>query len=313
MAHRLTAKRALLAKIESVYGTDPTPTGAANAIYCYNLSITPLELVKAERNPVRPFFGADATIVAGSPVKCEFEVPIAGGGAAGTAPGYGVLLRGSMHAETVNAGVDVTYSLAGSAFESDTLYVNFDGVLHKLTGARGSVSFEYTHGAVPMMKYSFTAIYNAPTDTALPTPTFGATWPKPLIMNKVNTTPVTLHGISVVVTKLTIAPEIGVLWSDYTNTTEEVRFTGRPKVTGSITLQADTIAAKDWFATARAGTTGALSITHGTAAGNKFKQDAAVVQLFDPKYDDADGIQMISMDLLLLPTSGNDEYTAKAL
>ncbi len=314
MAHRLNAKRAILAKTESVYGTDPTPTGAADAMYVYDLSVTPLETVKAERNPVRPFFGVDATIVAGSPSKVSFKIPMAGGGAAGTAPGYDVLMRAGAHAKTVSPGVDVTYNPAGGSFESSTIYANVDGVLHKLTGLRGTCSFEYAHGQIPMIGFEGIGIYNAPTDTALPTVTFGATWPKPLVMNKLNTTPVTLHGISVILTKLTIKPEQTVEWKDWVNNTEEVRLTNRGKVTLDLSIQADTIAAKDWFATARAGTTGALTITHGTAAGNKVKQDAATVQLFDPSYEEDGGIVMLKMTGLLLPgASGNDEYTFKAL
>lgn len=312
MAHRLTAKRALLAKIESTYGTDPTPVGGTDAMYVYDLSITPMELVKAERNPVRPFFGADATILGGTPVKLEFKVPIAGGGAAATAPGDDCVLRACGHAKTV--GADVTYSLIGAAYESATFYANVDGVLHKVTGARGSVSFDFSHGQVPMKAYSIVGIYSAPTDTALPTVTFGATWPKPLIMNKVNTTPVTLHGISVILTKLSIKPEQSVEWRDWVNSTEEVKIVNRPKVTMDVSIQADTLAAKDWFATAKAGTTGALTITHGTVAGNKAKIDAATVQLFDPSYEDDGGIVMIKMSGLLLPSAtGNDEYTYKTL
>lgn len=313
MAHRFTEKRALLAKIESVYGTDPTPTGAADAMYVYDLSVTPMELVKQERNPVRPFFGADATIVGGTPVKISFKVPVAGGGAATTAPGYDCVMRCGGHAKTVGAS-DVTYSLIGSGFESTTFYANVDGVLHKLTGVRGTCSYEFSHGQVPMIGFEGVGIFNAPTDTALPTLTFGAMWPKPLIMNKVNTTPVTLHGISVVMTKLSIKPEQTVEWKDYVNNTEEVRITNRGKVAFDITIQADTLAAKNWFTTASAGTTGAFTLTHGTAAGNKAKIDAATVQLFDPSYEDEGGIVMVKMSGLCLPSAaGNDEYTYKTL
>lgn len=314
MAHRLTAKRALLAKIESTYGTDPVPTGAADAMYVYDLSVTPMELVKHERKPVRPFFGADATILGGTPVKVEFKLAMAGGGAAGTAPGFDCIARACGHAKTVNPGVDVTYSLIGSGYESTTLYVNVDGVLHKVTGFRGTMGREYTHNQVPMLTVSGIGIYNAPTDTALPSVSFGATWPKPLVMNKVNTTPVTLHGISVILTKLVIKPEQTVEWKDWVNNTEEVRITDRPKVSVDLTIQADTIAAKNWFDVAKQGTTGALSVTHGTAGGNKDKFDAATAQLFDPSYEDEGGIVMVKMSGLLLPSAtGNDEYVWKVL
>ena len=309
---RLKMKRAILAKIETVYGTDPTPTGAANAIECYDPSLTPMELVKAERAPVRPFFGPNTTIVGGTPVKIEFSVDLAGGGAAGTAAPYGPLLRACGMSETVNAGVDVDYKPISSAFESVTLYVNQDGVLHKATGCRGNVSLEFNHGEVPKAKFSFTGIYAAPTDVALPTLTLTA-WQKPLIVNKVNTTPVTFHGLSPVLTKFNIDLGNQIGWKDFVNAAEEVRLTDR-KVSGGITVEADTQAVKDWFTTAKAGTTGALSITHGTVAGNKVKLDSAIVQVMDPKYEDNDGILAYSMSTMHIPgTSGNDEFTLKVL
>lgn len=312
MAHRLNMKRAVLAKIEVTYGTDPTPTGAANAIYCYDPSITPMELVKKERAPARPFLGPDSTIMGGTPVKLEFSVDVAGGGAAGTPAPFGVLLRACGLSETISAGVDVTRSPVSAAFDSVTLYFNLDGVLHKITGCRGNASFEFSHGAVPMIKFSFTGVYNAPSDTALPALTLTG-WQKPLVMNKVNTTPVTFHGVSPILSKLSLDLGNSVGWKDWVNNAEEVRITDR-KVAGSITVQADTIAAKDWFALARAGTTGALSLTHGTAAGNKVKLDAATVQVMDPKYEDDDGIVMVTMGLAFLPSSaGNDELVWKEL
>lgn len=308
---RYTRNTVLLAKIESVYGTDPTPTGAANAIYCYDPSLTPMELVKAERAPARPYFGPDATVVGGTPVKLEFSVDLAGGGAAGTVPAFGALLRACGLAETVAAGVDVTYAPVSTGFESVTLYANMDGVNHKITGARGTVSFDFSNGSIPKAKFSFTGLYNAPTDTALPSLTL-TSWQKPLPMNKVNTTPLTFHGLSPVVSKFSLDIGNAVGWKDWVNNAEEVRLTDR-KVSGSITVQADTVATKDWQATARAATLAALSLTHGTAAGNKVKFDASNVQLLDPKYEDDDGILMVSMGLVFVPSAGNDEFTLKVL
>jgi len=309
----LMKRSALLAKIEGTYGIDPVPTGAADAMYVYDLKITPLENVEQERMPVRPFFGADVAAVGGSPVKVAFAVPITGAGSAGGVPGYGVLLRGCGRAQTVNAGVDVIYPLVSSAFSSITLYANRDGKLHKITGARGSVSREFVHNQKPMWKFSFTGIYNAPTDTALPALTFGATWPKPLVQNKVNTT-LSLHGYAAVLSKLSFDDGVEVSWKDYVNNAEEVRITGRAApIKGSVTIEADTIAQKDWFALARAGTTGALALTHGPAL-NRYKLDAATVRISSVAEADEDGVLMYELGLAFYPTSaGNDEIVERVL
>lgn len=314
MPHRLMKRSALLAKIESTYGTDPIPTGAADAMYVYDLAITPMELVEAGRMPVRPFFGADTPAIGGTPVKVSFSIPIAGSGAAGTAAPYGPLLRACARAQTVNALVDVIYPLISTAFESVTLYANRDGVLHKVTGARGSVSVEFANGAIPLYKFNFTGIYNVPTDTALPSLTFGSTWAKPLVQNKVNTT-FTLHGFSAVLSKLDYDTGVETPWKDHPNNVEEVRITGRAApIKGSVSVEANTIAAKDWFSIAKAGTTGALALVHGTTAGNKWKLDAATVGVFNPSEEDEDGILFYKLNLEFFPTgAGNDEIVERIL
>ena len=88
----LTRKRLIVAKIESTYGTDPTPTGA-NAILVRNLEITPLEAETVNRDLVRPYLGASDQLLAQTRVSMTFEVEMAGSGTAGTAPAYGPLLK----------------------------------------------------------------------------------------------------------------------------------------------------------------------------------------------------------------------------
>ena len=97
---KYTRKRVALAKVESTYGTDASPTGAANAIQISAPTITPLAGGTVKRDLVRDALGADPAIHVGSHVLVGFGVEIAGAGAAGTAPAYGALLRGCAMAET---------------------------------------------------------------------------------------------------------------------------------------------------------------------------------------------------------------------
>lgn len=313
MAHRLMRRSALLAKIEGAYGTDPTPTGATDAMYIYDLQITPLEQVEQERMPVRPFFGADSAMIGGTPVKVTFSVPIAGAGSAGGIPGYGVLLRGCGRSQVNNAGVDTIYPLVSSAFDSITLYPNRDGVLHEINGARGTVSREFNHNQVPLYKFAFTGIYVAPVDVALPALTFGATWPKPLVQNKVNTT-FSMHGFTAKLQKFSFDDGVEVVWKDHVNLTEEVRITGRAApVKGSCSVEAEGIAVKDWQALIRAGTLGVLAVTHGPAL-NRYKLDSSTLRLTSIAEEDADGLLLYNIGWAFYPTSaGNDEFTERVL
>ena len=54
MASVLTRRRLILAKIESTYGTDSSPTGSSNAILVRNLEIQPLVAETVNRDLVRP-------------------------------------------------------------------------------------------------------------------------------------------------------------------------------------------------------------------------------------------------------------------
>ena len=57
MAARYHRNTAILAKIEATYGTDATPTEAANALLVSNVSINPLNAQNVSRDLIRPFLG----------------------------------------------------------------------------------------------------------------------------------------------------------------------------------------------------------------------------------------------------------------
>jgi hypothetical protein len=314
MPDRLEARRAMLLKIESTYGVDPVPTGVADALYCYDLKVDPMENQEGARKPVRPFFGADTPAIGGTMSKVDFSLAIAGSGTAGTAlpAAYAAALRAAGRSQTINVGVDVIYGLVGSGFESAGAYYNDDGVQHKLLGIRGNLSREFNHEQIPMYKFSGQALYTAPTDVVLPTLTFPATWQKPLVVNKVNTT-FSLHGFAAVLQSFSYDDALAVAWKDYVNG-EEVRVSDRPLIKGKVVVQAGAISQKDWFGIAKAGTTGALALVHGTTAGNKWKVDAATVLPKNPKYETVDGIRFYGMDLEFYPSSaGNDEIVERIL
>lgn len=303
----LSRKRVILAKTEVTYGTDPTPTGAANAILVRNLSITPQNSEMVGRDLVRPYLGASEQIEAGVHVTCEFEVEMAGAGAAGTAPAYGPLLLACGMAATTSAGVSVTYAPVSASFGSVTIYYNVDGVLHKVTGARGNVQISLQVGQIPVFRFSFTGLYVAPTDTALPSPTYTA-FQTPLAANSDNTTGFQLHSYSGAMQSAEVNFGNAVNYRMLVGA-EDVLMTDR-QVSGSVVLEAPTIAAKDYFAAALATTIGNFQVTHGTVAGNRVQVTSSRVSLGPPTYQDANGIHMLSVPMTFVPsTAGNDEIS----
>lgn len=303
----LSRKRTILAKTEITYGTDPTPTGTANAILVRNLSITPLNSENVSRDLVRPYLGASEQLIASKYVGCEFEVEMAGSGAAGTAPAYGPLLLACGFAETIVAVTSVTYAPVSAAFKSATIYYNVDGVLHKITGARGNVELMINASQIPVYKFTFTGLYNAPTDTAAPAVTY-TSFQTPLAANSTNTTGFSLFSYSAALESLSLNMGNAVTYRSLVGA-EDVLMTDR-QVTGSVVFEAPNIAQKDFFSIALASALGALDITHGTTAGNKVQVVSSRVDISNPSYSDSNGIQMLNVPLTLVPsTAGNDEIS----
>lgn len=306
--------KSLLLKAEVTYGTDPVPVVATNAILARNVSIKPLRLLTDEREFVVPNFGNQGHIVAGQFVEIDFDVEMAGGGAAGTAPKYGPALIACGLSETVNAGVSVVYTPTTPVVASDTsctIYLNIGGRLHKITGALGSVKGMLPAGKIPYFSFHFVGLFAVPTDVALAGLTLTG-YQKPLAVNLANTTPNTLHTFAGKFRSQEF--DLGNKL-DYRNlpNSEAVRFLDR-NATARFSLEGEAIAGKDWWTIIKAGTTGAWACTHGTAAGNKVKFDAANVQLLEPDSGDESGVEMMTMPADLIPsTAGNDELTITVL
>lgn len=304
----LFRKLAVLAKIETVYGTDAVPTGAANAMLVRNAQINPLSVEAQARDLQRPFLGNSEDIVGAFYGSMSFEVEAAGAGAAGTVPKYGVLLRGCGMAEVVTAATDVTYTPVSSAFESLTMYFNLDGVLHKFTGARGNVGFRGNNREATLWTFNFTGLFKPVTDAVLPSVDYSG-FIKPLALNTANTPTFSLHGVTgaaAVLRNISLDLANQVNYRNLVNS-EMVQILDRKPV-GTIEMEATNMATKNWWNAVRDSTTGVLQLIHGTVAGNIIEINAPAAQITAPTYSDFEGAAMMSGGLKLQPTSaGNDE------
>lgn len=304
----LARKKILLAKEETTYGTDAAPTGASNAFVTRNLSITPLAGDTVGRNLDQAVLGNELQIQVGQYVMVEFEIEVAGGGAAGTAPKYGTLFKSCGFVETVNAGVSVVYAPTStvSNFKSQTLHFYHDGQRHTVVGARGTFTIDMSPGTIPAYKFSFMGLYVTPTSTADPTPTLTG-WQVPVAVNKTNTPTFSFHSTS--------GPMYGFTFDlandlQYQNVvgSESVQLVDRAPV-GTIAIETPALSSKNWFTTALASTTSSLQLVHGTVAGNIVQFDAPAVEVFSPRYAENAGVSTIEMNLAFVPSSGNDEFT----
>lgn len=372
----LTRKSVILAKTESVYGTDPTPAGASNAILMGNFSCTPLDAELVERPIIKAFLGNNDKLLANSSVKLQFDVEIAGRSVPGVAPGYGPLLKACAFAETLSTaavtiasttttatvtetahgrtngsqvkisgateseyngtftitvtgsntytytmladptgssatgspvvGISASYAPVSSSFDSVTMYYYNDSILHKALGARGSVKFGINVKNIPIMSFTFTALYAAPAD-ASPTGVDYSVFQKPVIANTTNTTAFSLLGYS------------GLLQSVELDMANDVQFRtliGASSVNiidrkpaGTFIFEAPAIASKDFFTAALNGDVGTMTITHGLVSGNIIVLSCPRVSIQNPAYSDSQGVQMITLPFVATPNVGNDDVS----
>ena len=304
----LTRKKLLLAKIETVYGTDSTPTGSA-AILVRNLEVVPLQSDIVQRELIRPYLGNYEQLLANTRVQVTFEVELAGSGTAGTPPAYGPILRSCALSETLGAST-VTYQPESelSGFESTTLYFFIDGIRHVITGARGTFTLNGTVGAIPTIQFTMTGIFNAPTDTALAVPTY-ASQATPLIFKNGNTTSFSAFSYSGALQSIDFNIANEIIYRELIGGTKEVIITDR-KPGGTLQIEAVLLAAKNYFTVSTGSTTGSITFQHGTAAGNRVTLTMAQSDLADVSYADMNGIQMLNLPYVATPTAaGNDELT----
>ena len=304
----LTRKRLILLETESTYGTDPTPDGA-DAVLVRDLNITPLQSDVVSRDLVRPYLGASEQLLANTRVECTFSVELAGSGTAGTAPRYGKALKACGLSETIVAATSVTYAPVSSSFSSATIYYNIDGVLHKVTGARGTFTINGTVGQIPTIDFTFTGIYNAPIDSALPNPTY-ANQATPVVFKQGNTTGFELLSYAGCLQSVTFDVGNALVYRELVGCTKEVLLTDRA-ATGTVVLEAVTMATKNYFTAALSdGSLGNLLFQHGQTAGNIVDFASTRIDIGDVSYSDQDGIHMLNIPYTAVPsTSGNDEFS----
>lgn len=305
----LLRKSLLLIETESTYGTDPVPTGV-DAVLVRNMSVVPIQSDTVSRDLVRPYLGASEQLLANTRVQCSFSVELAGSGTAGTAPAYGKALKACGLSETVVSTTSVTYAPVSATFSSITIYYNLDGVLHKVTGARGTFTINGTVGQIPTIDFTFTGIYNTPTDTAAPSPVTYANQVTPVIFKQGNTTGFEL--LSYAGCLQTVSFDIGntIVYRELVNCTKQVLQTDRQS-TGSVTIEAVTMAAKNYFTAALTDSSlGNLTWQHGQTAGNIIDFASTGIDIGDVSYGEQDGIAMLTIPYTAVPTTaGNDEFS----
>lgn len=296
----------LLAKAQTTKGTPATPTAGANAILCRGLMPQLIKGKFVDRPLIRGAKGNYGALFAGEHRVFEFEVELAGSGAAGTAPKFSPLLLGSDTAETITAGVSAAYQPIAGDGDWLTLYGYLDGLLFMLTDARGTCSLAMNAEDIPVQKFTFFGKYSAVEDQTFPTGISFNGFQKPLTVGDTNTTTFTIDGLAVVLQSFSLDLANQVEWRDLVNDSG-ARSPDR-KPTANAVFELTSVATKNWGEMVRLGTEMPLAIVHGTTAGNIVQIDAPKLQVnAEPSITNANGVAMLNCSFALMPNAGNDE------
>src|SRR6476659_2916332 len=297
----------LLVKIESVYGTDPVPVAATNAVAVMNPQYT-TDVTLVERDQIlRDSLSRLSAVIGRKLARLTFGVEIKGSGTAGTAVRAGPLLRSCGLSETIVAVTSVTYAPVNTGFESCTIYWYDGSKLHKLTGVYSTMRIVEEVGQFGRFEFTCTGIWNLPTDAAIPSMTLDTTKPQPII-----NLGLTLGGYSPVAATLNI--DLGVQVGERVdfNATEGLRglqITSRG-VGGTIDPESTTEAANPWYGNFKNATEVALAGNLiGATAGNKVAITGPKIQYEAPAPGERNQIRTLSLPLRFNPSTdaNNDE------
>lgn len=158
----LVERTIALIKTETTYGTDPTPTSDSNFVAVYDVNVNP------NINYIDPA-AMDGSLSPreGRPgqrhVEVTFSHELQTNSSDPTTPPIDAALKACGF--EASGGV---YTPVSTGFASATIYVYWDGLLWKITGARGNPELVFAAGEPARINFTFTGLYNDPTDTSFP-------------------------------------------------------------------------------------------------------------------------------------------------
>lgn len=179
----------MLAKVESAYAADPTPTAGANGVRLAERIWSTLRVSHAFPNKRQDHASGTLLPLAPAPkvgqmVELEIAVELRGAGAAYSAsvkPDQHPFWMACGHAETLvttGGSESIAYAYADGSHSSCTVYAYAAGKLYVITGCRGIVRWPITAGELGIVRFTLQGLLAAtPTEVALPAITYASPIP----------------------------------------------------------------------------------------------------------------------------------------
>lgn len=304
-------KTIILAKIETTAGTDAAPA-AADALLVSDASFE-VEYRNVERNLLRATMGHSGTLVGTRNLKIDFTVEMSTSGTAGTAPAWGKLLLACAMAEVVTAATRVDYTPVSSGFQTLTIKYSADGVVHTALGCMGTVTLNQPEGDRPTLQFSFIGT-DGGSVAATPTATY-TDWKVPEVVNSLNTGKLTL-GATYATGAITGGTEYCSrgLTLNLANDVKYLAMLGCSgvditdrKPTGSFAIEVTAAQEITMRSEINANTATSVSLIHGSAVGKQILVHVPSAMRLNPRYEDYEGVLLLSNDFNAEPITGDDE------
>jgi len=316
MGSLLINRQVILLKLESTYDTDANPSASADSLMVENLAYSNEGLRMVERPAIRTTQDQLAQVYGGTNGTITFDVELKGAGAtysASVKPEIDAVLQAcgiSSTLDTTGGSESVTYkpvSAAAAAHKSATVYFYQDGLLRKMTGARGNASFNIKNGEIGKVSISLFGHVTTLSDASLPTPSYDSVVP-----------PVCING-SVVIggTSVTVS---GISWDLNNEIVQTEDLSGSEgygpiiiksrDVAGSFDPERELVATEPFDADLRSGKQ--MSLASGTIGGtqyNRYSVTLPKVSYRDIGEGDRDGILTYDISFGAEINSGDDEFS----
>jgi hypothetical protein len=301
----LHRRRVVLAKVETTYNSDASPLATTNAILCQSGSSISVNAEEVERDTIRATMTPLGHVVTGKSVSLSLSVEVRGSGTAGSAPEIDPLLRACGLDPATTADTSVIYSPLSDAasHESATIYWYEDGLLHKATGCRGTMSLSMSVNGIATMSFDMSGVYVDPDDVALPTPTLSDVVPAVC-----RSAGITIGSYTPVATSVELSLGNDVQQRQDINADDGIAgymITDR-KPTGSIDPEAALLAEFDPWSAWKNGATAAITAAAGTVAGNTTTLSVPAAMYQTPSYSDRNGITTYSLPFVCTGTDDDE-------
>jgi hypothetical protein len=197
------------------------------------------------------------------------------------------------------------YTPVSQNFESVTLYLYLDGILHKITGARGTFTMAAEAGNYGKMTFEFMGNRVDPIDAQLPvTAVYESTLPPQfhLAQVRMDSEDITIKSFSFD-QKNTLAPRDD---ANSLNGYAGIRITDRDP-SGGVDPEVTFLGDFDFWGRMKNSTSMQFSLQFGSTAGNTIWVKAPKVQYTKLSYKDRAGIRVYDAGLSFAREAGNDE------